>query len=99
MREPSSGFVCIMASRSGVIYIGSTVDLEGRTYQHKHGLLGAFTKKYRCHRLVYYEERETVFDARRREYELKKWRREKKLALINGMNPGWSDLSYDLFRY
>jgi putative endonuclease len=98
MREEQSGFVHIMASISKVIYIGSTTDLERRVHEHKNGLLGTFTKKYRCHRLVYFEELEDIEDARLRELELKKWRREKKINLINSQNPSWSDLSMKFFR-
>lgn len=98
MREDPSGYVYIIASKSGVIYIGSTTDLESRVYEHKNGLLGKFTKKYRCHRLVYYEELEDIEDARLREIEMKKWRREKKVNLINELNPSWSDLSLKLFQ-
>ncbi|MFA5129559.1 MAG: GIY-YIG nuclease family protein [Patescibacteria group bacterium] len=90
-------YVYIMASKSGVIYVGSTIDLEGRVYQHKHHLLGEFTKKYHCERLVYYEEYEELSDAREREIQLKKWRREKKEKLINSLNPSWSDLSSNWF--
>jgi len=98
MREEPSGFVYIMASRAKVIYIGSTTDLERRVHEHKNGLLGKFTKKYQCHRLVYYEECEDIDDARLREIELKKWRREKKIELINTLNSAWADLGLELFR-
>jgi putative endonuclease len=98
MKEEYSGYVYIMASTSKVIYIGSTTDLENRVHEHKNGLLGKFTKKYSCHRLVYYEELEDIEIARLREFEMKKWRRDKKLNLINSLNPAWSDLSLDIFR-
>ncbi len=97
MREESTGYVYIMASASKVIYIGSTTDIEHRVHEHKNGLLGTFTKKYQCHRLVYYEELEDIEDARLREIEIKKWRREKKIDLINKLNPVWADLSLTLF--
>lgn len=51
-----------------------------------------FTKKYHCNILVYYEPYSDVFSAIRREKEIKKWRREKKEALIASLNPEWSDL-------
>lgn len=98
MIDRPSGFVYIMASLSGIIYVGSTTDLEYRVHEHKNGLLGTFTKKYKCHRLVYYEELEDIEGARLREIELKKWRREKKVNLINSLNPSWSDLSLNLFQ-
>jgi putative endonuclease len=48
-------FAYIMASRSGVLYIGVTSNIEGRVREHKEGAYDGFTKKYQCHRLVYYE--------------------------------------------
>jgi len=86
-------FVYIMANRSRMTYIGSTSDLNGRVYKHKHGITPGFTSKYRLNRLVYFE---STIDARAmvaRERELKGWRREKKFALIESINPTWEDLS------
>lgn len=93
------GFLYIMTSKSGVLYVGSTVDLEGRVAMHKEGSYpGSFTAKYRCVRLLYFEEHETIDDARLREIQIKKWKRSKKIFLINSINPAWADLSIDLFR-
>ncbi|MEW5874772.1 MAG: GIY-YIG nuclease family protein [Candidatus Zixiibacteriota bacterium] len=86
-------FVYVMANRSRMTYIGSTSDLNARVYQHKHGTTPGFTSKYRLNRLVYFE---STTDARAmvaRERELKGWRREKKVALIESLNPTWEDLS------
>jgi putative endonuclease len=62
-------------------------------FQHKSGVVDGFTKKYKCYRLVYYESFAYIREAIAREKELKTWRREKKNALIETMNPEWKDLS------
>lgn len=84
-----------MASNSGTLYIGMTNNLERRVYEHKNNLIDGFTKKYSCHKLVYYEHFTNVYDAMDRERQLKKWRREKKESLIRTINPSWKDLSLD----
>ena len=82
-----------MASKTdGVLYIGVTSSLFDRVAIHKQDLLDGFTKRYRVHRLVYYEMHETMEDAIRRESQLKKWRRAWKVRLIQSVNPEWSDL-------
>ncbi len=74
------------------MYIGVTGFLMLRVLQHKAGESG-FTAKYKIDRLVYYEVFKYVNRAIARETEIKKWRREKKVALIESMNPAWEDLS------
>jgi putative endonuclease len=86
-------YVYIMASRSRVIYVGMTGFLMARVLRHKAGEGGAFARKYRVHRLVYYHGFQNVGDAIARETEIKKWRREKKVALIRAENPTWEDLA------
>jgi putative endonuclease len=86
-------YVYIMASKSRVIYVGVTGFLMARVLRHRSGEGGAFTSKYRVHRLVYYHGFSNVGDAIARETEIKKWRREKKVALIRAENPTWEDLS------
>ena len=81
-----------MASLSGVLYIGVTNDIERRVREHKEGTFEGFTKKYRCHQLVYYEEFQYVDKVLEREKQLKKWSRTKKLRLIETLNPKWEDL-------
>ena len=88
-------FVYIIASKSRVIYVGMTGFLMPRILQHKAGEGGQFSSKYCVHRLVYYEVFEHVETAIRRETEIKKWRREKKVALIEAENPTWEDLAAD----
>jgi putative endonuclease len=83
-------YVYIMTNKNKtVLYIGVTNDLQRRVYEHSQGLIEGFTKKYNCHFLLYYEEFNDVDQAIEREKELKKWRREKKEALINQVNPEW----------
>jgi putative endonuclease len=86
-------YVYIMASKSRVLYVGMTGFLMARALRHKAGEGGAFTRKYRVHRLVYYHSFQNVGDAIARETEIKKWRREKKMALIRAENPTWEDLA------
>ena len=78
--------------RDKLLYIGVTNDLQRRVYEHKNGMFEGFTKDYGIHKLVYYEMCHDVKDAIKREKQLKNWRREKKIALIERMNPSWKDL-------
>ena len=89
-------FVYIMSSQTQTIYIGITNNLFRRVEQHKQGLVKGFTKKYKCKLLVYYEQTNDVYVAIEREKQLKKWNREKKILLIERMNPSWADLSDQL---
>ena len=86
-------YVYILGSRSGVLYTGVTNDLERRVWQHKNKALPGFTAKYRCERLVFYEEFPDSWSAIEAEKRIKGWRREKKIALIESINPTWRDLS------
>ncbi len=86
-------WVYIMASNSGTLYIGVTNDVEVRVAQHKSGEFAGFASKYGCNRLVYYEKYEDVHRAISREKQLKGWRREKKIKLIESQNPRWADLA------
>ena len=86
-------WVYILTSRTGTLYVGVTGDIGTRVLQHKIDSFEGFTKKYKVHRLVYYESYEHVMTAIRREKQLKGWRREKKIALIEKVNPRWMDLA------
>ncbi|MCB0198070.1 MAG: GIY-YIG nuclease family protein [Anaerolineae bacterium] len=90
-------YVYMMTSPSGTLYIGMTNNLQRRVYEHKHGLIEGFTKKYNVTRLVYFEETSDVHAALHREKQIKKWRRSKKLDLITASNPKWQDLSEDWY--
>jgi len=83
----------ILASRSRTLYTGVTGALKDRVMQHKLGLIEGFTKKYRVNRLVYYENYPDVRDAIAREKQIKRWRRQKKVKLIEAQNPAWDDLA------
>jgi putative endonuclease len=88
-------FVYIMTNRprSHVLYTGITGDLPRRVFQHKNKLVPGFTSRYNLTRLVYYEEFVYPDAAIDREKEIKGWRRSKKIALIESMNPCWNDLA------
>ena len=86
-------YVYLLASRSRVLYIGMTNDLERRVREHRLGEFEGFTKKYRVHRLVFFESFHDARTAIAREKQLKGWRREKKVALIEAQNPTWEDLA------
>ena len=78
--------------RNGVLYTGSTDDLLKRVVEHREKLRGGFTARYGVSCLVWYELHGTRDAAFRRERQIKEWRREWKLDLIERMNPGWDDL-------
>ncbi len=91
-------FVYILASqRNGTLYIGVTSNLIRRIYEHKQGLFEGFTKKYNVKNLVYYEIFEDITEAIKREKELKGWKRNKKIILIEKDNKEWRDLYESLF--
>ena len=76
-----------------VLYTGMTNDLRRRVYEHKSGINKGFSFKYKTHKLVYYEQYNHPQEAIAREKQIKGWLRVKKIALIEGMNPDWKDLS------
>lgn len=85
--------VYIVASATGTLYVGMTGTAFVRVGQHKAAEIDGFTKTYRCNRLVYYERYQNVHKALGREKQLKGWRRSKKIALIERLNPRWKDLA------
>lgn len=90
-------WVYIMSNRTRtVLYIGITNDLYRRFIEHKTEKIDGFSKKYKCHHLLYYEEYKIVDEAIAREKEIKKWRREKKEKLIIMLNPQKVDLAESL---
>jgi putative endonuclease len=93
-----SGIVYIMASaRNGTIYLGVTSDLPKRVWEHRTDAVPGFTRKYQCHTLVWYEAHDSLAEARRRELQMKEWRRAWKVREIEGLNPEWADLYETLF--
>ena len=92
------GYVYIMASRlNGTLYLGVTSNLIQRTYQHRNGLVEGFSRHHGCKLLVWFECHDDLQDARLRELQIKKWKRDWKLRLIEGENPHWLDLYPTLF--
>lgn len=87
-------YVYIMTNKhKGTLYIGITNNLIRRVYEHKNDLNeSSFTSRYSLHRLVYYEVYNYVWDAIRREKNVKKWKRNWKIRMIEEMNPNWDDL-------
>jgi putative endonuclease len=86
-------YVYILSSRSGTLYVGVTSNIRKTVHQHKSHLVPGFTDKYDVDRLLYFEPIGDAVSAIKREKQIKKWRREKKVALIDSMNPDWKDLS------
>ena len=93
-----SGFVYIMANRkNGAIYIGVTSDLVKRVLEHREGATGGFTKRYDCKVLVWFEAYDDLQEARRRELQMKEWKRAWKVKRIEERNLDWDDLYPSLF--
>ena len=86
-------FAYLLASRPcGTFYIGSTFDLARRVFEHKSRAVPGFTARYGINRLVWYEVHETLESALVREKQIKKWKRDWKINLIERDNPHWIDL-------
>lgn len=87
------GYTYILANRKhGTLYIGVTNDLVRRVDEHRRATVSGFTSKYGTRMLVYFEQHETGPLAITREKQLKKWKRDWKIRLIEQENPEWSDL-------
>jgi putative endonuclease len=86
-------YVYILASLTGTLYVGLTDDLRRRVEEHRLGLVDSFTKKHKVNRLMYFEVFRDAENAEKRERQIKKFRREKKIALFAKTNPRWEDLS------
>ena len=94
MKQPA---VYIMANRrNGAIYVGVTAWLLHRIHQHREGLIEGFTRRYGCRRLVWYELHGDMASAIAWEKQLKGGSRAKKIALIEALNPEWTDLYPDI---
>jgi putative endonuclease len=88
--------IYILASQNRrALYIGVTTNLSRRLEEHRQGMV-QHTARYNIKRLIYFESHETAPDAIAREKQLKNWRREKKLILINRSNPDWRDLGNEI---
>ena len=94
MKTTHQYYIYILANKyGGVIYIGVTKDLQRRVYEHKKGLIKGFTQKYNLKTLIYFESFKDVNGAITREKNLKKWKRDWKINLIEKENKNWNDLS------
>jgi len=90
-------FVYIMASKkNGTLYVGVSTDLIKRVHEHKNDTIEGFTKKYKVHTLVYYEPHDDIYAAIQREKQIKKWKRDWKIELIERENSDWRDLYRDI---
>lgn len=86
-------FIYIMTNKNNkVLYTGVTNNLVRRVYEHKNKLIDGFTKKYNIIKLVYYEIFDNPSSAIHREKKIKAGSRQKKINLINNVNPEWNDL-------
>ena len=93
-----AGFVYMMASgKNGTICIGSTINLIQRVVQHREGMADGFTKEHGCKTLVWFEIYDDLQDARRRELQVKEWKRSWKIKRIEEQNLEWDDLYPTLF--
>jgi putative endonuclease len=91
--------VYILASkRNGTLYVGVTSNLAQRIWQHRHGDVSGFAKKYGVYLLVYAEPHDTMEAAITREKQIKEWKRAWKIRLIESAKPNWLDLYDDLCR-
>ena len=90
-------YVYIMGSKSGTLYVGMTSDIKKRVYEHKNHSMPGFTDKYNIDKLLYVETTGGPSSALNREKQIKAWKREKKVALIDSINSEWNDLSEDWY--
>ena len=86
----------LASQKNGTLYAGHTDNISERVAAHKAGHGAQFTKKHKVHRLVWFEPHETRENAKRREYQIKKWKRAWKIKLVEEENPDWRDLYLDL---
>jgi len=92
-----NAYIYIMTNKANAtLYIGVTSDLIKRVYEHKNSFVDSFTKKYNTKKLVYFEVYDSIESAISREKQLKNWKREWKIELIEKENGEWKDLYEDL---
>ena len=96
MNERTYSIYILANKKNGTLYVGVTNNLERRIFEHKSRLIEGFTKKYHTDKLVHYESGGDIHEAIRREKQLKKWKRQWKIELIEADNPYWRDLYPDL---
>ncbi len=98
MSSKRTYYFYLMASASRVLYAGVTNDLQRRVWEHKKKVVPGFSRRYNVVELVYFEVYGDIRAAIEREKQVKGWLRKKKIALIQSVNPQWSDLSASWFR-
>ena len=90
-------YVYILTNKNNsTLYIGVTNDLIRRIYEHKNEFVEGFSRRYKLHKLIYYEQTDSMIQAIEREKQLKRWHRNWKINLINEKNPEWKDLYYKI---
>jgi putative endonuclease len=97
--ERHAAVYILTSRRDGPLYIGVTSNLLARVWQHRNDLIEGFTRRYRLHRLIYFEVHDSMYAAISREKQLKEWRRGWKLELIEKSNPEWRDLWDEISRF
>jgi putative endonuclease len=86
-------YVYLLANKPyGTLYVGTTSDLARRVWEHKNKLVPGFTERYRVDRLVWFEVHDVAETALRREKQIKEWKRDWKINLIEHENRHWVDL-------
>jgi putative endonuclease len=90
----SASFYIMTNRPNGTLYVGTTVDLAQRVWEHRESVADGFTKRYGLKRLVYAEHHADILAAKQRETNIKHWPRAWKVRLIHRDNPDWDDL-YD----
>ena len=79
-------------AKKSVLYTGVTSDIRQRVLEHRNGVGSQFTRKYRLHQLIMVEDHPTMMSAIAREKQIKSWSRQRKVELIEKINPTWRDL-------
>ena len=92
MPEKQPCVYLLASDRNGTLYLGVTSNLVRRTHEHRSGAVEGFSKQYRVHHLVWYEQHTDMSVAILREKQIKKWTRAAKIRLIEANNPSWNDL-------
>ena len=90
-------YVYILGSRTGTLYVGMTNNIKRRVYEHKTHSVPGFTDQYQVDQLLYVERLDDPTSAIAREKQIKRWRRAKKITLIDQANPQWHDLAIEWY--
>ncbi len=99
MAREKQFFVYLLTNKvNTVLYTGVTNNLRRRIFEHKEKIGSKFTKRYNIDKLVYYEVFQDSYNAISREKQIKAGSRQKKINLINSINPEWKDLYEELFQ-